>query len=120
VLEALEFERERETVLAEQLEQTLTETEGARLDEAVFAGMTPEEVEIVRGLLEDPAEDEDEEIQVERDLFGSEPDPEAVEEEIARLERELADCRRRQQAFERYLSGLDRSEGQSPTAYAEG
>jgi hypothetical protein len=114
VLEALEFERERETALVQQLEHTLAEAEGARLDEPVFAGMAPEAVEIVRETFQGPQEElEDEEFFLEREEFGEEPDPEAVEEEIARLEQQLADCRRRQQAFERYLSGLDMSEGQS-------
>ena len=108
VLEALEFEREREAVLVEQLEHTLAEADGAGLDEAIFAGMEPEQVEIVRGLLHGPSEDEeDEEILIEREIFGPDPDDdESVEEEIARLEQELADCRTRQQAFERYLAGL--------------
>ena len=58
VLEALEFERGRETVLVEQLEHTLAEADGAGLDEAIFAGMEPEQVEIVRGVLHGPSEDE--------------------------------------------------------------
>jgi hypothetical protein len=108
VLEALEFEREREAVLVEQLEHTLAEADGAGLDEAIFAGMEPEHVEIVRGVLHGPSEDEeDEEILIEREIFRPDPDDdESVEEEIARLEQELADCRARQQALERYLAGL--------------
>jgi hypothetical protein len=107
-LEALEFERERESALVEQLEHTVADAEGRRLDEAIFAGMEPEQVEIVRGVLHGPSEDEeDEEILIEREIFGPDPDDdESVEEEIARLEQELADCRTRQQAFERYLAGL--------------
>ena len=105
--EALEFERDRETALVEQLEHTLAEADGSGLDETIFAAMEPEEVEIVRETLLGPQEQlEEEEFFLEREEFGSEPDPEAVEEEIARLEQELADCRRRQQAFERYLTGL--------------
>jgi hypothetical protein len=107
VEEALEFEREREVVLVEHLEQTLADADGSSLDEAIFAGMAPEEVEIVRGVLAQPAEEMDEEILFERETFGSEPDPEEVEEEITRLERELAECRRRQQAFERYVAALN-------------
>ena len=116
VLEALEFEREREAVLVEQLEHTLAEADGAGLDEAIFAGMEPEQVEIVRGVLHGPSEDEqDEEILIEREIFG--PDPEegdSVAEEIIRLEQELADCRARQQAFERYLTGLVSESAESP------
>ena len=109
-LEALEFEREREQALIEQLEHTLAEAQGPQLDEAVFAGMAPEEVEIVRQTLEGPPDDlEEEEFLLEREEFGEEPDEEALEEEIARLERGLVECRRRQQAFERYLAALDTS-----------
>lgn len=114
VLEALEFERDRETVLVEQLEHTLAEADGPGLDETVFAGMESGDVEIVRETLLGPQDEfTDEESSLEPEEFDSEPDPNEVEEEIARLEEELADCRRRQQAFERYLSGLAMSEGQS-------
>ena len=112
--DALEFERDRETALVEQLEHTLAEADGSGLDETIFAGMEPGDAEIVRETLQGPSEEfEEEEFFLEGEEAGSEPDPDAVEEEIARLEQELADCRRRQQAFERYLSGLDMSEGQS-------
>jgi hypothetical protein len=120
VLEALEFERDRETVLVEQLEHTLAEADGPGLDETVFAGMEAGDAEIVREALLGPQDefaDEESALEPEPEY---EPDPNEVEEEIARLQEELADCRRRQQAFERYLSGLAMSEGQSPTAYAEG
>jgi hypothetical protein len=116
VLEALEFERERQAVLVEQLGLTLAEADGAGLDEAIFAGMEPEQVEIVRGVLHGPSEDEvDEEILIESEIFGSDPDDDgSVEEEIARLEQALADCRARQQAFERYLAGLVSESAESP------
>jgi hypothetical protein len=107
VLEALEFERDRETALVEQLEHTLAEADGSGLDETIFAGMEPGDAEIVRETLQGPRDElEEEEFFLEREAFGSEPDPEALEEEIARLEHQLAECRRRQQAFERYLAGL--------------
>ena len=52
-LEALEFERDREAALRGQLEETVTELEGPNIDEETFAGMDPEDVEIVRQTLLD-------------------------------------------------------------------
>jgi hypothetical protein len=103
--EALEFERERERALREQLEAVVTELEGPRIDEAAFATMSPEDVQVVRdtlgSMLDEPGDDES--------WLGDEPEADEWEEseaEISRLEQEIAGSRRRQGAFERYLGAL--------------
>jgi hypothetical protein len=106
--DALTFEREREAMLIEQLEDVLGESDGSRVDEAAFAAMEPEAVSLVRALL-DSGEPEVE------DEFGNvvfdEPDEadEAVlrEQELTRLEEVLEECRRKQRALEQYLAALD-------------
>lgn len=103
-LEQLEFEREREAALRDQLEELITEQHGPQVDDSAFAAMSPEDVEIVREALHggDPGEGFEDEIG-----WGDEPDAEeGVDAEVARLEAELAECRRRQQAFEHYLEAL--------------
>jgi hypothetical protein len=105
-LEALEFERERAAALLEQLETLVTELEAPRIDEATFARMAPEDVEVVRSTL-DPAEPEGpEEEWLRIDEESWEPDPAEREAEIARLEEEIASSRRRQEAFEHYIEAL--------------
>jgi hypothetical protein len=107
--EALDEERGREDALVERLEEVVTEGEGNRIDEQVFARMDPEDVALVRELLEEPSlfdEDEDENA----DFLALEPDEEdgsAAEEEIARLQVEIAASQRRRLAYERYLEALD-------------
>jgi hypothetical protein len=114
-LDALEFERAREAELREQLEETVAEVEGDRLDEAAFAKMKPEEVEVVRSALaggwtEEVVDDEptDEyEVTFDEDaMVGGEDAVDSLEAEITRLQEELDECRRRQGALERYLAAL--------------
>ena len=108
--ETLEFEREREQTLKEQIEIVITEVEGKNVDQAVFARMSPEDVEIVEAELSPPSieSEEDTSFFFERDdlinLDDEYVDPHA--EELARLNAELEDCRRRQRAFEAYLDAL--------------
>jgi hypothetical protein len=108
VEEALDEERGREEALVERLEEVVTEGEGTRIDEQAFARMEPEDVALVRELLEEPSLfDESEE---ETDFLGLEPDEEdgnETEEEIARLQAEIAVSQRRRLAYERYLEALD-------------
>jgi hypothetical protein len=108
-VEHLEFEREREAALRDQLEELITEQHGSQVDDAAFASMSPEDVKVVREALvgseEQPEVDEVEEALSDWPDEGAD-DADEVEAEIARLEAELADCRRRQQAFERYLEAL--------------
>jgi hypothetical protein len=105
ILEQLDFERERETALTEQLHEVVVEEEGARVDEAVFASMDPEDVAVVREALGEAGEFEAE-FEDEIELADESAEDETVEDEIARLEAELADCGRRQRAFESYLELL--------------
>jgi hypothetical protein len=108
VEEALDEERGREEALVERLEEVVTEGEGTRIDERAFARMEPEDVALVRELLEEPSLfDESEE---ETDFLALEPDEEdgnETEEEIARLQAEIAASQRRRLAYERYLEALD-------------
>jgi hypothetical protein len=106
-LEALEFERARASALRERLEAIVVELHGAAVDDAVFARMTPEDVELVRPALQaeepEPAEtleDAPEDTASEQTAW--------LEEEIVRLQAELASSSRREQAFERYLDELGR------------
>lgn len=111
VQETLEFEREREQTLKEQIEIVITEVEGKNVDGAVFARMSPEDVEIVAAELNPPGieAEEDPSFFFERDdliNLDDEPELDPHAEELARLNAELEDCRRRQRAFEAYLEAL--------------
>jgi len=111
VQETLDFEREREQTLKEQVEIVITEVEGKKVDEAVFAQMSPEDAEIVSAELSPAGMDgeEDPEFFFERDdliNLDAEPEVDPHAEELARLNGELEDCRRRQRAFEAYLAAL--------------
>jgi hypothetical protein len=103
--EVLDFEREREQTIKEQIELVVAEADGGRVDAAAFERMSPEDAEIVRTELTPVPLEEGGFF--ERDdviLFDDEVDEHA--EELARLNDELADCRRRQRAFESYLEAL--------------
>jgi hypothetical protein len=113
-LEVLEFERERERALADQLESIVAEEEGRRVDEEAFARMAPEDVAIVRELLGDGWEFEEDE---EEDELGGDvgfllddEDGELEEEEgadeVARLQGLLESCRTSQRALERFIEAL--------------
>ena len=109
--ETLEFEREREQTLKDQVELVIAEVEGKTVDEAVYARMSPEDVEIVRAELDPPGmeAEEDPSFFFERDdliNLDDEPEVDPHAEELARLNDELEDCRRRQRAFEAYLDAL--------------
>jgi len=110
VQELLDFERERQQTLEDQIEFVVAEAEGASVDEATFARMSPEDVRIVKSDLNPlPYESDDGPEYFERDdlmdIDLDEPvDPHA--EELARLNEEIANCHRRQRAFEAYLAAL--------------
>jgi hypothetical protein len=112
VREMLDFEREREQTLTEQVELVIGEADGAGVDAAVYARMSPEDVEIVDAELNPPTwESEEDELEfIERDDlvdFDEEGEIDLHAEELARLDGELEDCRRRQVAFQAYLDALD-------------
>ena len=109
--EALEFERDREAALQEQLEAVVADVEGPRIDEAAFARMAPADAELARAILASgvDAEDSDldpldEEWLVEGDT--PEEESESFEDEMRRLQDQIAESRRLQQALESYLRAL--------------
>jgi PPOX class probable F420-dependent enzyme len=124
-LDALEFERNRETALRDQLEEVAAELEGPGIDEQAFALVAPEDVALVREVWSDAA-DADLELaeswwagaEAEADEDTS-PESERAERlaEVQRLRTDIDASRRRQQAFDRYLAALeaaqhsDREEG---------
>jgi hypothetical protein len=103
--EALEFERARAAALRERLESIVAELDGPAIDDAIFAQLAPEEVEVVRPALQG---DEAEPVELfEVELEDPEDDKAAwLEDEIVRLQEEIESSGRRQQAFERYLEAL--------------
>jgi hypothetical protein len=106
--EALDEERGREQALVERLQEVVTEGEGNRIDEQAFARMDPEDVALVRDVLEEPSLfDEGEEYADFLSLERDEKDEAEVEKEIARLQAEIAASQRRRLAYERYLEALD-------------
>jgi len=109
--ETLDFEREREQTLMEQVELVIGEAEGSNVDAAAFEKMSPQDVQIVRADFDPPTFDADEDAGFferddlfDLDEFEDEVDPHA--EELARLNGELEECRRRQQAFSAYIEAL--------------
>lgn len=102
VEEALDEERARQAALLEQLEEIVAEEIGSQVDERAFAQMDPEDVALVRGLLqaESPLADEDD------DFLTFEEDDAEVERELDRLQAEIEASQRRQLAYERYLEAL--------------
>lgn len=107
--DALDFEREREAALRSALEVTAADLEGAGVDEAAFAEMPADQVEIVRGTLTELEDFDHLSEGVGEEWFSLQSEDEIRAErgaEVERLQAELADSRRRQAAFERYLELL--------------
>jgi hypothetical protein len=111
-VEALAFERVRESALREQIAALVLEEEGARIDQAAFAELSEDDAGRVRAALgEFAAEPETEDELLDAGIFVSfdlDVDEEPEVDEIARLEAEADDSRRTQEALERYLAALDR------------
>jgi hypothetical protein len=109
--ESLDFEREREQALQDQVGLVIAEVDGPQVDDAAFAAMSAEDVAIVKAELNPlPYEPEDGPDFFERDDLIDFDDAEPVDphaEELARLNEELVQCRRRQAAFQAYLAALD-------------
>jgi hypothetical protein len=108
--EALDFERDREQALEEQIALAITEADGPKIDAVAFAAMSPEDAALVRAELNPlPYDSDDGPDYFERDDLIDFDDVESVDphaEELARLNEELTQCRRRQQAFQAYLAAL--------------
>jgi hypothetical protein len=107
-LDALDFERQREQMLVEQLEDVLAEADGAALDTAVFARMGDEDASRVRAAFGnvEPSLDPDDELD---DVGGGDLEDETgddVLEEAARLQDEIESSRRTQTALAQYLDLL--------------
>lgn len=109
-LDALEFERDRETALLEQIDEVLTELDGPRIDAAAFARMEADDVELVRETL-DPSH-----VTLEQDRLELEGESPAESARLRREEQEaerlrlldlVAECRRCQKALESYIQALD-------------
>lgn len=111
--DAVELEQGREAALLEQLEETVAELEGSRIDEEALGRMTPEDADVVRRVLagESPGQETAEEGEPYDDWLEPDADPEAeareLQAEIGRLEEEIARSRRVRESLERYLSALD-------------
>ena len=92
-LENLEFERERQAALAEQLGDILIEARGWRSDRELLSRLEPAEARVLRdaGF---------EAMPLDKEQLAE------LDEEIVRLEGEVAECRLRQRAYERYLDVL--------------
>lgn len=108
--EALEFERDREAALREQLEAVVADVEGPRIDEEAFARMPPEDAELAREILASGLDGEDPDLDPEDEWYDvgetEEPEAESFEDEVRRLEEEIAESRRLQQALKSYLDAL--------------
>jgi hypothetical protein len=107
--DALDFERDRERMLVEQLEEVMAESTGARVDEAALSTIDADAAALVRSILdpqEPRADDELEEAFYEPE--PDEPEPaEVLEEEIGRLGQVIEECRLKQRALEHYLTALE-------------
>jgi hypothetical protein len=132
VTEELESERDRAAQLLEQRDGIILELDGAGVDEEVFAKMSPEDVELIRGALqggpealregfdeewldlggEDAVDTELEEDVVDPEQWTMEQRQES-EAEIVRLGEEIAASNRRQEALQRYLDLLEDGDGAS-------
>jgi hypothetical protein len=105
--EVLDFEREREQTITEQIELVIAEADGGRIDAAAFERMSPEDAEIVRTELTPVPLDDGDGFFERDDVILLDDDVDEHAQELARLNAELDDCRRRQRAFEAYLAALD-------------
>jgi hypothetical protein len=101
-LDALAFERDRAALLTEQLEEMVASLDGPQFDAAVYAELSPDDLQLVRAALRDDDLDES----ALDDDGDDTADPEEDEGEILRLQGELDLSARAQAALERYLEVL--------------
>ena len=123
VTEDLEFERDRAVELRNEINRLTLELEGPGIDEQVFAKMAPQDVELVRAVVQDGPLVERDDVDQDWIDFGNEETPEdeddqvdyeqleaeyraEQEAEIVRLQEEIVVSERRQQALEAYLEAL--------------
>jgi len=109
-LDALEFERDRETALLEQIDEVLTELDGPRIDAEAFARMEADDVVLVRETLDPTSvmpEQEWLELEGESPAESARLRREEQEAERLRLGALVAECRRCQKALESYIQALD-------------
>ena len=109
-LDALEFERDRETALLEQIDEVLTELDGPRIDAEAFARMEADDVVLVRETLDPTSvmpEQEWLELEGESPAESARLRREEQEAERLRLRELVAECRRCQKALESYIQALD-------------
>ncbi len=112
-MEALEFERARETELRRQIAELVLEEDGPRVDAEAFAGLDEDDVRRVQaalGMFGEDVEDEDpfvDDVFVELDFGDEGADDEEPEDEVARLQGEIEESLRTQAALERFIAALD-------------
>jgi len=109
-LDALEFERDRETALLEQIDEVLTELDGPRIDAEAFARMEADDAELVRETLDPTSvtpEPDSLELEGESPAESARLRREEQEAERLRLRELVAECRRCQKALESYIQALD-------------
>jgi len=116
-LDALDFEHGRETAVLAQIDEVLTELEGPRIDGAAFARMAPEDVTLVREVLDPGGDEPEDEFDFEGALSSESPAQIRREREAerVRLEEVIASSRSRQKALERYIEALDAKDDTSET-----
>jgi len=116
-LDALDFEHGRESAVLAQIDEVLTELEGPRIDGAAFARMAPEDVTLVREVLDPGGDEPEDEFDFEGALSSESPAHIRREREAerVRLEEVIASSRSRQKALERYIEALDAKDDTSET-----
>jgi hypothetical protein len=99
VLDALEFERQREAALLDQIDTLVLEEEGPRIDRAAKALLSPAELDLLDNVFGEPLDDG----------FVSFEDVDVAddESEIERLQQEVERSRRSQQALEHLAALLE-------------
>ena len=106
VLDALEFERDRETALRDQIDAVVLEEEGPRIDRATKALLGPVELALLDDILGEPPVYDDP-FDSGFISFDEADDTAADESEIERLEGEVERSQARQHALERLAALLE-------------
>ena len=107
-LDVLAFERDRAALLTEQIEETVALLDGARVDAALYAQLSPDDVQLLRAALQQ-TDDDEAAVDHAADAWAAPDDTDDAqegEEEILRLQGELDASGRLQAALERYLDVL--------------